>query len=1305
MTRRDTERRTRLVFRRLLMAVSMLLLFVALITSVGRALLPWAERYQPDLEALISEQLGTPVRFGAMDLRWKGYQPQLILREARVGSGPHLDALSLQLSWRRSLAERRLVADKITLDRPRFTLVRGEGWSIGELPVESGRPISSEPISWAEVEDQLSRLGHLSVRDAEIEFRGPDGRRDRVTFSFAAEMDREAWRASGVARLEGVSDEPLRFSGQGQFGPETDVTLFLSVIDWQLPEVQRWLDRYSGPAVRRSLGGCPVGVDPDMCEVGLPRIDSGRLDGSLWLDWQDGLLDEVTIDADVEDFAVTRERVSGGPVRQARVARVSTDLAWRRETDGWWLNAEHVDLRPAADERLDTHFVRLLARGERVDFATDHADLEHLAVWLSAAPLPPEFLDLLDQNVPRGQAGAVRLAFDGGRLTEGFLRLENFGNTSGVPLRPVVGTAAGEAGMDLTLYRRPAGWLARIDQRDMVLAVPGMFREPLVVDHVRGDLYWFDGQALGLYSPQLELVSNGLGLDGQFHYRPATGQRPSDLGVDASFHLDDSRVAPTYLPRNLIGPNTLKWLDAALEGEGAAGHVPDGHFVFRGDPARAPFIDGGGYFSVVFDFEDQTLPYRPGWPALTEAAGHIAFVNRQFHATIDAGSVASLPMDGSRVSLFDLEAPRVEVAVDREIPLDDLLRGLERTPLLDENALAAITADGGGRFKLDIGIGLTKDAPAPSVIGGYTFDGNRVRVGDERFTFTGLSGRLDFDGTRFAADALRGGFLGKPFTARVAPRDQTGSATRIVADTRQTPAALLGLLQDGGGAIGEVVESRVEGEADFRVRVDVPHRRAPLDIRVDSQLAGWQSRLPAPLAKPREVAWPLGMDLSLDRGRLTAVSGRLEADHAWRLELGFAPDGQMVRSLVTNRADAGRREDGPAHQMRLAFDTLAPAPWAELLAADRSSEGSDFASDLAVDARVDRLRLGGWELRGVTAGWAGSNDGWRLNVAGDQNRGELVMSAQTDASPGLLDGTFDRLHLHRVDGAADESPAPPGAWDLQALPRADLEVASLAVGERALGRLQLVGHPGEGDYRIDRIDWQPHEQLSVTGGGRVIDGVSDAPEGQQTRLSLTAESPDLGAAIESLYGETPIEGGRIEEASLAINWPGAPSSFSLHRAAGNAQFALVEGRLSGIDPGAGRLVGLMSLGALADRLRFDFRDMTQEGLFFERLAGRLRLDRGRMNVDGLELVNPSLSALIDGRMELVDSELDLTARIYADFGMLLPLIGTVAGGPLVGGAILALQETFRQLDEAPEPTVTYHIGGSLGEPVVTTLER
>ncbi|WP_372591931.1 YhdP family protein [Guyparkeria sp.] len=1292
--------------RRLLMAVAFLLVFVAVLSGMSRALLPWAERYQPDLEAMVSAQLDAPVRFGTVDLRWQGYQPQVVFRDVTVGSGPRLEALSLGLSWRRSLVERRLVADKITLDGARFTLIQNEegGWSIADLALEPGRQAEDQPVTWAEVEQQVSRLGHLSLRDAEVEFQAPDGRRDTLVFSVAAEMERDGWRASGVAELPGVSDESLRFSGEGRFGRDMDVRLFLEVADWRLKEVQKRLDRYGGPTIRRTLGGCPAQVDPGYCEVGMPRVDSGRLDGQLWLEWGESRLQDVTIRADIAELAVTRENLLDQSDRQAKVSRVSTRLAWRREEQGWRLNAEDIDVRPTEGGRLPTDFVRMLSQGERLSFATNHADLEHLAVWLAAAPLPTDFLDLLDQNVPRGQARDVRLAFDGGRLVEGFLELENFGNTTGVPLRPVVGTASGEAGVDLTLYRQPAGWLAEIEQRDVILAIPGLFREPIWLDYVSGHLYSFDEHGVGLYSPDLELSSRGLDLGGRFFFREATGERDGYLGIDTGFSLADTRRAPAYLPRHLIGPGALDWLDRALEGEGATGQVSEGRFIFHGDPARAPFHEGGGHFSVVFDFDGLTLPFREAWPALSEASGNIAFINRQFHASIDEGQVARADVGGSRVSIFELEAPRLEVALDRRLPLDDLLWSLGRTPIMREDALAGISATGEGRFDLDIGLGLYRDAPPPSITGGFVFDGNRVGLGNGRFTLDDLAGRLAFDGPRLSSDDIRGLFLGRPFNARVAPRDSEMPATRVTAETRLTPDGLRELLGgEEGPAIAEFLPQHLEGGSGVSVRVDVPHAREPVEIRAESNLIGLGGRLPAPLAKDKEAAWPLVVDLALDGGRLRTLSGRIDGDERWRFDLGF-DDGQLARSLISNRDGEVSLTGGAPHQVHLDLDLLRLDPWMDI---DTMPSGGTGDGGLQVDARIGRLGLGDWQLRDVAMDWSARGEGWRLAVAGEENRGQVTLAGRTEASAGRLTGALERLRLHHLDsdeGSDHRDPSPLSAWDLSALPRVELEVGALTLGDRAMGQFRLGAHVQGGEYLLDRVDWLPNPDLSVSGSGRIVNGVSEAPQGQQTRLMLTAKSRDLGAAIASITGNSPLSGGQIEEGNLSLSWPGSPASFSLARAIGHSQFLVTEGEISQIAPGAGRLVGLMSLGALADRLRFDFRDVTREGLFFETLTGRLRLDQGRLNVDALELVNPSLTALIDGRMELIESRLDLTARIYADYGMLLPLIGTVAGGPLVGGAILALQQTFKQLDQAPEPDVTYHIGGSLDEPIVTSVK-
>ncbi|MFI9654062.1 DUF3971 domain-containing protein [Guyparkeria sp. GHLCS8-2] len=1317
------ERRLRQGFRRLLMAAALLLVLIAALSAVSRALLPWVERYQPDFESVVSEALDVPVRFGSLDLRWQGYQPQVVFRDVRIDAGPRADGLSLGLSWWRSLVERRLVADKITLDAPRFTLIRNrDGWAVADLSLEGRAGVTAQRVSWAEVEDQLARLGHLSVRDAVVEFRDPEGRGDRLTFSLAAELDRDQWRASGNAHLAGISDEPMRFAGEGRFGEQSRVSLFLQVSDWKLPQVQQRLDRYGGPTVRRTMGGCPGDGNPARCEVGMPRIDTGRLDGRLWLDWAQTRLTDLTVRADVRNLAVTRKQLlAEDDASQASLDRVSATLAWARDADGWHLDAEDVKVRPSREEPLPTEFVRMRAIGDELFFATDHADLGHLAVWLAAAPLPTDFLDLLDQNVPRGQARDVRLRFIKGELVEGFLDLRGFGNTTGVPLRPVIGTRAGRGGADLTLYRQPGGWLARIDQHDLILAVPGMFREPVSIDRVQGDLYWLDPvgslgaseqppAGLSLFSPNLVLASPGLDVAGRFFYRQASGEQPGYLGVDTGFAVDDTRGIPGYLPRHVIGPRTLDWLDAALEGEGAQGRIDQGRFIFHGDPARAPFTDGGGYFSVVFDYHDLTLPYRPGWPALAEASGNMAFVNKQYHVDVEQGRVGPVPVGDSRVSIFDLDEPKLQIAVDRPVAIDALLEGLGQTPLIDAGALAGFSGRGEGQFTLDVLIGLTSGSPPPSASGAYRFAGHRLSVADDRFVFEDVSGPLRFADTRFTADALSGRFLGEPFRAQVDSLADR-SATRIQASTRFTPTGLSTVLGPVGqkAVAGALIDS-LDGETDVGVRVDIPHGGGGgVGIRLESGLVGWQSRLPSPLEKPAPISWPLTVDLDVRNGGLRALSARLEGAQTWRADLGFDEGGSLARSQLGNRSSVGESTGEGAsatHRIGLTLGELAIDPWLDWWASVESiggaaTSGTKPGESWWVDARIGRLSFGDWWLDAVTAGWSTRADGWWLGVSGEENRGELRFSAGSSTAAGALEGQFDRLRLHRESTSTDSEPTPPQAWDLVTLPTARFTVDSLTVDELRLGRLDLESRPENSHYRIDRVDWQPVPSLSVSGSGRVENGVSEAPRGQRTRLSLSIAGNDLGTAIEAINGYSPIQGGRVDEGQVTIAWPGSPSSFHVGRAAGNGRFLLSEGQLKGIDPGAGRLVGLMSLGALADRLRFDFRDVTREGLYFETLAGNWRLDRGRLIVDPLELINPSLSALIDGELQLVDRRLDLTARIYADFGMLLPLIGTVAGGPLVGGAVLALQETFRKLDQAPEPSVTYHVGGSFEQPAVT----
>ena len=75
-------------------------------------------------------------------------------------------------------------------------------------------------------------------------------------------------------------------------------------------------------------------------------------------------------------------------------------------------------------------------------------------------------------------------------------------------------------------------------------------------------------------------------------------------------------------------------------------------------------------------------------------------------------------------------------------------------------------------------------------------------------------------------------------------------------------------------------------------------------------------------------------------------------------------------------------------------------------------------------------------------------------------------------------------------------------------------------------------------------------------------------------------------------------------------WPGGPSADVLRTLNGTLKINLEDGRLRDIEPGAGRMLGLLSVAQLPRRLALDFRDVTDEGLAFNSIKGDFELRAG-----------------------------------------------------------------------------------------------
>jgi uncharacterized protein YhdP len=61
-------------------ALSILIVLAAVIMGIGKLLMPYSDRYQPRLEAWLSEEFGRPVLLESFEGEWTAFGPRLSLR-------------------------------------------------------------------------------------------------------------------------------------------------------------------------------------------------------------------------------------------------------------------------------------------------------------------------------------------------------------------------------------------------------------------------------------------------------------------------------------------------------------------------------------------------------------------------------------------------------------------------------------------------------------------------------------------------------------------------------------------------------------------------------------------------------------------------------------------------------------------------------------------------------------------------------------------------------------------------------------------------------------------------------------------------------------------------------------------------------------------------------------------------------------------------------------------------------------------------------------------------------------------------
>lgn len=328
---------------------------------------------------------------------------------------------------------------------------------------------------------------------------------------------------------------------------------------------------------------------------------------------------------------------------------------------------------------------------------------------------------------------------------------------------------------------------------------------------------------------------------------------------------------------------------------------------------------------------------------------------------------------------------------------------------------------------------------------------------------------------------------------------------------------------------------------------------------------------------------------------------------------------------------------------------------------------------------VELPKQDGWRISGTLEGldWGGWHD---LLPAG---------SGSDPSVPLVID--MERLTL--LPMAEAKSGSPESALAPEKFPSLDLHVRDFVYDQWHLGEVS-------GSSRSDSTSWAVPD-LHLSGPHHDIHLAAHWHAGDKSRFEFNAKSDNVEQMLHSFGLASLITQGKAT-ANGTLSWPGTLSEPSWGVVEGKLAVEIHDGALVDVNPGAGRLFGLLSLQALPRRLTLDFRDLFQKGMQFDEIKGDIRVKAGDALTDNLYIKSPSAGVLVEGRSGLVQRDYDQIVSVVPNVSESVSIASAIAWGPQVAAAVLLLQNVFKK-DIAKATMIRYSVKGSWDDPQFARL--
>ncbi len=1221
-------------------------------------LLPNIENYREAIAREISAAARQRIAIGWIEGRWSGFNLQLTLGDVALFDQAGQPALRLErvdstLSWwSLILWEPRF--DSIEIAQPDLNIRRDKRGRVLVAGIELSGSSESSGLS-----DWLLRQDEIVIREAAIVWQdelrdAPELALHRVSLRLENDGRHHSFGLQAVPPDNLAS--PLDLRGDFTGRTVTDLAQWNGQLFVQLD--------YTDLAAWRTWVQFPVSLPHGAGAV------------RAWVNLKHGELANI-----IADVRLSNARTQlGSDLPELDLEALQGRIAWKQLSDGFEISSTKLGMKIQAYTLQPMDLLLRYSHGSErkppggelranvLDFAPLVALADHL-------PFEPELRKELDRYAPRGNVQDVVVKWSGNWPHPAQYSVK--GSFTNLGLN-AAGRIPGFAGVSGNIDGTERGGTLSLNNHKAAVDLPRVFRDKLAFDTLSAQVGWQrNGEQFDLKLNTISFSNPDFtgSVSGTYHTTP---DGPGVIDLTGNVTRAEARSVGRYIPLQ-VGERVRQWLANSL----LAGMSNDVKLRLKGNLADFPYADGKkGLFQVTAQVTGGMLDYAAGWPKIENIEGGLTFRGKSMDLAVRDASILGARLARGRAELPDLATPNrvLTVSGEAEGPTSEFLSFIENSPLFAtiDRFTESVRAEGGGRLALKLAIPLSNTRDT-KVNGAYQFINNRIQSEGDLFPYEQVNGRLEFTETDVYVPGATLNVLGG--TATLAGATQRDGTVRLAMTGRVNVDNFL-------RANPAPWAAALRGAVDWKAVITLRKRVA--DIVFDSTLEGLASTLPAPFAKSAADSVPLKLERRVTGAQQDRIAITLDGVLAAQLQRRREGENYVIDRGNVSFGGIAAEPERKGLWVTGSVKSLELDQWWALL---KPAAASGTRVGLAgFDVKFGALDVFGRRFNDLAITANGQSGVWQAVLVGRELAGEVSWRPE---GRGKVTARMKNL----VIPAATPGRGTPVADKEQPhdLPALDIVAEQFQIKQASLGRLEVTALPEGRDWKLERLRvTNPDATLNIDGSWQ---GWLTQP---RTQVNVKLETGDIGKLLVRLGYPEGIKHGtaRLEG---PLSWAGNPFEIDYPSLSGNFMVEANKGQFAKLEPGIGKLLGVLSLQSLPRRLTLDFRDIFSEGLAFDEIVGTVKVARGVATTENFRIHGPAVRIQMYGDVDLNAETQKLRVKVFPSMSDSVSIAGALIGGPVAGIAAFLAQKLLKD----PIDQITayeYNVMGTWADPQVSKVD-